>query len=369
MYLFHSKSKFYYKVQLGAYVMAVCLVLMSCSTKSQQNNQQTSPPQITNEQPDIHQAVPVKFTKPTFSLSLPAQLAPYQQVALYAKVSGFVKKLYVDRGDHVQAGQLLAVLEAPEMHQQYLSDKSMEEKLKSDYLYAKQAYERITDASKTSGAVAQMELDRAEGAMQSAKSAYEASKAGAMGSKNLQKYLRIIAPFDGVIAQRNVSNGALVGTNSGQPLFMLAQRNRLRLTLSLPEKYASSVSKGMKATFTVNARPADHFEATLSRTSGLLDQQDRSLTLEFDVNNNAGKLQGGDYAQVTLQLQRQDSTYWVPEQSVVNTQVGVFVLAKNGNNIKRIAVKEGIKIDTLREIFGNLTGEDSILLKPSEELQ
>src|SRR5699024_10695663 len=139
----------------------------------------------------------------------------------------------------------------------------------------------------------------------------------------------------------------------------------LRLTLSLPEKHALSVKQDMVATFTVSSQPGRVFDAVLSRTSGLLNKQDRALTLEFDVANPSAELQGGDYAQVKLKLQRKNSSYWVPSKSILNTQSGTFVLTLNENEIKRVAINEGIRIDTLTEVFGNLSLEDHILLKPS----
>jgi len=120
-----------------------------------------------------------------------------------------------------------------------------------------------------------MELDRAKSAMESAKSAYDASKADTTHSSQLQQYLRITAPFDGIITQRNVSFGALAGTGSNTPLFMMAQGNKLR---SLTENHAASVKQDMPATFTISSQPGKTFDAKLSRTFGLLDQQDRSLT-------------------------------------------------------------------------------------------
>ncbi|HRN55178.1 MAG TPA: efflux RND transporter periplasmic adaptor subunit [Agriterribacter sp.] len=319
--------------------------------------------------PVIYATTPVQAINPEYEISVPAELKPYEQVAVYAKVTGFVKQLYVDRGSHVRKGQLLAVLEAPEMEQKYLSDKSTEQKVYSDYLYAKQAYDRLVDASKTTGAVADIELDRAGSAMESAKSAYDASKAGTAGAAQLQEYLRITAPFDGIITGRNVSVGALAGTGADMPLFMMAQNNKLRLTLSLPEKHAASVQQNMSATFTVSSQPGKTFKAVLSRTSGLLDRQDRSLTLEFDVNNPLGELQGGDYAQVRLKLQRKSPTNWVPSKSVLTTQSGTYVMMLNNDEIKRIPVKEGIRLDTLTEVFGSLSPQDNIILKPSEEIK
>lgn len=363
--MYHSISINRKSTTILALTASLVLVLSACSEKEKEKGQ------VKIEQPKAvnYKTAPVQFINPEYEISVPAELKPYEQVALFAKVTGFVKKMYVDRGDRVRKGQLLAVLEAPEMQQQYLSDKSSEQKVYSDYLYAKQAYDRLVTASKTTGAVADIELDRAKSAMKSAKSAYDASRAGTAHSSQLQQYLRITAPFDGIITQRNVSVGALAGTGSNTPLFMMAQGNKLRLTLSLPEKHAASVKQGMPATFTISSQPGKIFDAKLSRTSGLLDQQDRSLTLEFDVSNPSGELQGGDYAQVKLKLQRKAPSYWVKNKSVLNTQSGMYVLTMNNDEVKRIAVSEGIRLDTLTEVFGNLSIEDKIILKPSEEIK
>lgn len=363
--MYHSISINRKSTVVLALATSLVLLLSACSQKEKEKEQAKT------EQPKAvsYKTAPVQFINPEYEISVPAELKPYEQVDVFAKVTGFVQKMYVDRGDRVRKGQLLAVLEAPEMQQQYLSSKSSEQKVHSDYLYAKQVYDRLVTASKTTGAVADIELDRAKSAMESAKSAYDASRAGTAHSSQLQQYLRITAPFDGIITQRNVSVGALAGTGSNTPLFMMAQGNKLRLTLSLPEKHAASVKQGMTATFTVSSQPGKTFDAKLSRTSGLLDQQDRSLTLEFDVNNPSGELQGGDYAQVKLKLQRKAPSYWVKSKSVLNTQSGMYVLTMNNDEVKRVAVNEGIRLDTLTEVFGNLSPEDKIIIKPSEEIK
>lgn len=350
-------------------LLALATALIGGLASCAQEEKEKQPDQHTETKTVSYATKPVQFINPEYDIAIPAELKPYEQVAVYAKVTGFVKQLYVDRGDQVRKGQLLAVLEAPEMEQQYLSDRSNEQKVHSDYLYAKQAYERLLEAAKTTGAVADIELDRAKSAMESAQSAYDASKAGTAHSSQITQYLRITAPFDGVITQRNVSTGALAGAGGNTPLLMMAQRDKLRLTLSLPERHASSVYEGMPATFTVSSQPGKTFEAKLSRTSGMLDQQDRSLTLEFDVTNPSGELQGGDYAQVSLKLQRKSPTYWVQRNSVLNTQSGAYVMTLNDNEIRRIPIKEGVRLDTLTEVFGNLSADDHIILKPSEEIK
>src|SRR5690606_3055038 len=313
--------------------------------------------------------VAISQLQPEYEIHLSGELEPAEQVSLFAKVNGFVKKLQVDIGDSVKKGQLLAILEDPEMDKKLVSDRSSEQKLQSDYLYAQQNFERLKEAAKTEGAVAAIELERAETAMNSAKSAYESSKAQTGHSAQMQSYLHIIAPFNGVITERNVSEGALVGPGSNQPVFRIADEENLKLKIALPEKHAGSVNDDLEATFTVNSQPGKEFKAKLSRNSRLISNQSRALTLEFDVQNNDRKLNGGEYAQVSLKLKRKTPTYWVSSKSILNTQSGLFVLTKNGDRIERIPVREGIRLDTLIEVFGNLKETDFIVERPTEQMK
>lgn len=343
----------------------ILLVVASCSETKEAHTEveKVSKPALSYETTGI------KLINPMYHISVPGELKPYESVEIFAKVPGFIKKIYADRGSVVSKGQLLAVLEAPEMNQEYLSDKSSQQKMYTDYLYAKQAFDRLQDAARTKGAVADIELDRAKSIMQSSRSAYEASKAGAGRSSQMNQYLRITAPFSGVIMERNLSAGALVGPNSNMPLFSIAQKNKFRLTVSLPEKHASSIDKGMKATFSVNSIPGKSFEAHLSRNSGVINQENRSITLEFDVENQGSILKGGEYAQVLLNLKRSSPTYFVPSKSILQTQSGTFVMTINNNEVKRIPVKEGITFENMTEVFGMFTPQDKILKKPSEEIE
>lgn len=310
----------------------------------------------------------IQKLNPDYSISLPAELHPYEQVSVHAKVSGFIKQIFANRGDYVKKGQLLATLEAPELEQQYLRDKSNEQKANNDYVYAKQAYDRLVDASNTAGAVAEIELDRAKSAMESAYSSFKAAQAQTQHSSQLKEYLRIVAPFDGIITQRNVSVGALSGASSEIPIFFIAQNDKLRLTLSVPEKHASSVQPASVASFTVSSQPGEEFDAKLSRSSGMLSQGDRSLTLEFDVDNSDGVLQGGDYAQVKLQLKRRKASLWVDNNSILKSQSGTYLLTVKEGELKKVAIHEGVRLDSITEVFGNFANGDTIILKPSEEM-
>ena len=312
---------------------------------------------------------PISQMHPDYELAVSGELAPAEQVSLYAKVNGFIKKLHVDIGDSVKKGQLLAVLEAPEMDQRLIADRSAEQKLHSDYLYAQQNLDRLLEAAKTEGAVAAIELDRAKSAMNSANSAYESSKAQTGHSAQMQKYLQVVAPFNGVITERNVSEGALVGPGSGQPIFRVADQQNLKLKIALPEKHAASVNYDMEVSFTVNSQPGKQFSASFSRSSKMINSQNRAIILEFDVKNLNQNLNGGEYAQVQLKLKRQNPTFWVSPKSILKTQSGLFVLTKNQNDIQRIAIKEGVRLDSVTEVFGKLNAGDLIVLRPTEQMK
>ena len=341
----------------------------SSSTKEQQEEQTIETESRDTQKIDLS-ATTIAYDNPSYTLSTSGEIRPYEQVALHPKVQGFIQKMTVDRGDIVKKGQILAILEAPEINQRYLADKALENKMYADYLLAKQVYERLLDASKTVGAVAQVELDRSQSAMNSAKSSYESAKASSAQSLQQQEYLYIKAPFDGIITQRYHSVGALISSNSTTPIFDLAQNDKLRLVIAIPEKHTAAVYDNLPVTYTVNAFPNQVMEATLSRTSGLLDTKDRSLVLEFDINNSNRNLKGGDYANATLTLKQPQPTFWVKTKSVLHTQSGnyIYVIDKD-KNVSKIPVKIGAQTSDLTEVFGKITEGMHVLNKPSEEIK
>lgn len=305
--------------------------------------------------------------RPVYTLSLPGELKPYEEVTIYPKIKGFVKEIYADRGTYVKKGQLLAILEAPEVSQKYFSERSAEQKFKEEYNYSRQSFDRLRQASKRIGAVAAIELERALSKVKSDSAAYRAAVANTSVSGQLNKYLRITAPFAGIVTDRNISKGALVGENMSVPLFSIAQNSKLRLLVAIPEKHAASVNDDTKVSFTVAGLPGKVFQSTIARTSSVLRQSSRSMIVEFDVSNHPD-LNGGEYAQVKLKLQRPDSTYWVPASSVVNTQAGVFAVRSNDGIIERVPVIIGGRNKDRIEIFGELHTTDNIIKIGSEEL-
>ncbi|GEO04000.1 MexH family multidrug efflux RND transporter periplasmic adaptor subunit [Adhaeribacter aerolatus] len=343
------------------------LLLESCT------GNQAAKPTATKDAPPATPTVqvsPATAQQPEYTLTLPGELMPYEQVEIFPKVKGFIKALYVDRGSEVEKGQLLALLEAPEITQQYLAAQANSQKLYENFLYSKQSYNRLKKAAGKSGAVAAIELDKAQAQLRSDSAAYAAANANTRAIAEMRSYLRIRAPFAGTITQRNVSVGALVGENTakGAALFTIAQQGKLRLTIAIPEKHAQSLQPGTKATFTVSGRPGKVFTSSLSRNGLIVNQQERSVTAEFDVSNSDKALNGGEYAQVKLTLRRPDATMWVPAASVVRAQSGVFLLKVQDDQVQKVPVSEGIRRDSLQEVFGEITAGDLVVRQGTEEL-
>jgi len=351
-------------IKIAVFIIPILLFLAACSPeKSIKTINAKKTPQVTG----VEVIRPVS-DQPDYVLDLPGELQPFEQVDLFPKVKGFVKEILVDRGSRVKKGQLLVLLEAPEVSQKYFSEKSAENKYYEDYLYSRQSYERFKKAASKSGSVAEIELDKARSKFKSDSAAYASAKANTGISAQNQQYLRITAPFDGVVVDRNVSNGALVGENAQMPLITMVQTKHLRLTVAIPEKHSQSLSNSAKVSFTVSNLPGKVFESKLSRKSDFVKQASRAINAEFDVPNTENELSGGDYARVKLTLRRPYQSLWLPIGSIIRSQSGIFVNKVNNGKIERIEVKTGNQKGDLQEVFGALGAEDQIVKVGSEEL-
>ncbi|WP_217452169.1 efflux RND transporter periplasmic adaptor subunit [Mucilaginibacter humi] len=188
---------------------------------------------------------------------LPGQLNPFNQVNLFPKVNGFVKQIFVDRGTEVKKGQLLMTLEAPEMESQLQAAMSRYLQAQETATASKEKYSRLKQAAAEPGSVSPLELDNAISKMKADNAVAEAQRSNVASVKTIQGYLRIYAPFDGTIVERNVSPGALVapGKNTDQPMLALQDTRKLRLEVAIPEDYVDKVDLKQKVNFTFNAMP------------------------------------------------------------------------------------------------------------------
>lgn len=349
------------------YFLITSIFFAGCYSAAKENKPGT---EISEKKTVNVKTVAVKEDRPRFSLRVPGELLPYEQVDIYAKINGFVQKLYVDRGSYVQKGQILVRLEAAEMEEEFSARKSVSGTAYQQYLFSKQSYERLKSASKKSGAVATIELEKAYSQFLADSAKYKSTVSLAAAAGKLQSYLEIRAPFSGIITERFVSEGALVGAGTrSEPLFQLSQQNKLRLTVSIPEEQANAIPDDAFVTFSVIDLPGRTFEAKLSRTSGALSPVTRSVTAEFDIPNEDLLLSAGQYADVKLQLIKKEPTMWVPRKSVVNSQAGTFVLVVRNDSAMRIPVHKGISQETYTEIFGAIKPGERVIAEGTEEIQ
>jgi membrane fusion protein (multidrug efflux system) len=305
-------------------------------------------------------------------LKTPGELIAYQQVDLYAKENSFVKKLYVDVGSEVRAGQLLVVMEAPELASSLSGAQSRLKSQEAVYIASKANYNRLVETSKTPGTISQNDLDQADARQKSDLAQLEAARSAYNEIAETLKYLEIRAPFNGVISARNVNTGAYVGPSgkgSELPLFTLEEQRHLRLVVSVPEASTGYLNTSGMVSFTVKALPDRSFKARIKRLAGALDSRLRSERVEMDVDNADNKLLPGMVAEVDLPLPAADSTFVVPATAIVNSTQRVFVIRMTDHRAEWVNVKKGREDNGKTEIYGDLHEGDSLIQVAGEEIR
>lgn len=312
----------------------------------------------------------LKKEKLSSEIRLPAELQGFRQVDIYAKVASYVKELKVDIGSQVKAGQLLIVLEAPEISSQVAAAQSRLHSAEAVYTASNATYNRLLETSKVEGTISKNDLDIALSRKSSDYAQLQAAKATQRELQTMQGYLQIRAPFDGVVASRNVNTGAYVGPQgkgSDLPLFSIQDQQKLRLAISVPEAYTGYISGGDNLSFIVGSLPGRTFKGKITRLSGALDLKLRSERVEMDVINTDKKLLPGMVAQVQLPLTAKDSTFVVPKTAVVNSSEGIYVITVKDNKYRRTAVVKGREYDDRVEVFSDSLNVNQKLVKAATE--
>ena len=327
--------------------------------------------------------VPVVSKTLSRTVDLPGEFAPYLSVSLHAKLPGYVERILVDRGSVVKQGQLLVELAAPEMQAriaeaEYRVQAADADRLQSEaQLAAAQAVsERLKKAAETPGAVAGNELIQADKQVQAAQAlvrsreqAGHAAEAALRAQKDLEAYLRITAPFDGVISDRLVHPGALVGPGNDVPLLVLQQISRLRLIVPVPEEDAGGIVSGAKVDFQAPAYPDQTFSGTVARISHALDQKTRTMPVELEVLNRDGLLSPGMYPSVHWPVRHARPALLVPKTSVVTSTERTFVIRNQDRRAEWVDVKIGPAEGDLIEVIGSLHAGDQVVRRATDEIR
>jgi RND family efflux transporter MFP subunit len=317
---------------------------------------------------------------------MPGELESFESVAVFSRVTAFVKSMHVDRGSRVRTGDLVAQLEAPELVAQKAEAQSKRQAALAQVSAARakadadaSTYEHLKSAAATPGVVAGNDLVLAQKALETDQSQLAAAQQNAEAAEQavrsiteLEGYLRVTAPFAGVVTERNVHPGALVGPSGGapaQPMVRIVNIERLRLVVSVPEVYVGGVKRGLELPFVVAAYPGESFTARLTRISSALDVKTRAMPVEFDVDNKAGRLAPGAFCQVRWPISRNGPSLLVPAASIASTTDRVFVVRVRNGRIEWVDVKTGITAGPLVEVFGDLKAGDTVAARGTDELR
>lgn len=319
--------------------------------------------------------------------SLPGELQPYEVVAIYPKVTGFVQWIGVDRGSKVHRGELLARLVAPELTSQRAeaqarlsSSESRRTEAESKTAADNATFERLKAASQTPGVISENELQTAQEGVAgdrarelALRQTMDAARATLRSVEQTAAYLNITAPFDGVVTARNVHPGALVGPGGGgsaqTPILNISQIARLRLTVAVPEAAIAYIAPGAQVGFTVQSFPAQMFQGKVARLAETLDVKTRTMPVELDVDNSLGKLTPGMFPQVIWPEHDRGPSLFVPASAVVRSMESTFVVRIQKGEIAWVPVKTGLASGGEVQVFGNLSAGQEIALRGTEEMR
>jgi membrane fusion protein, multidrug efflux system len=302
-------------------------------------------------------------------ISFPGELLPIERAEIFAKVSGYVNSLKVDIGDIVQKGQVIAILDAPEILANYAQVNSDMQTSKSKYTGSLDAFRRTINAAKTEGTIVTGDLERIKSQMMADSSTLEAARFKLNAYAQLKDYLIIRAPLNGVVTQRNIDPGTLVGTVNSKPLLVIENNSILRLRLSVPETYTSVNCNVTSVNFTVDTYPDIVFEAKLSRKAGALDLNNRTETWEFIYPNKDKQLKSGMFVNATLKFGRAVPSFIVNSAAIVTSLEKRFVIRLKNGRTEWVDVRNGIAADNKTEIFGSLSEGDTLLVRGTDEIK
>jgi len=312
-----------------------------------------------------------KQTTPAEEIILPGNVQPFITSPIYARTSGYLRKWNVDIGAHVKKGQLLAVIETPEVDQQLQQSLSNLNTAKANLALAETTKNRYQGMIR-SNAVSQQDVDNALGTYNANKAIVEANQANVKQLQALQSFEKIYAPFDGVVTARNTDIGDLINSgNAGgvkTDLFHISQPGTLRVYVNVPEEYSQGVKVGMTADLTLAEFPGRKFQGKLVRTAEAINMTTRTLLIEIEMKNPAGELLTGSYAEVHLKVTTQASTLLLPVNTLIFRSEGLRVGIVKDGKVVLSAVTPGRDSGNQIEIVSGLKADDQVIINPPDSI-
>ena len=313
-----------------------------------------------------------KSGAPQQEIVIPGDMQPYTDAPIFARTSGYLKKLYADIGANVKSGELLAEIDSPEVDQQLQQARADLSTAQANLSLAEITATRYKDLLKTDS-VAQQDVDNAMGNYDARRTAVESAQANVKRLQDLQSFEKVYAPFDGVLTARNTDVGQLIDSGSSggtaRELFHIAAVNSLRVYINVPQFDSPQIRPGLRADLVLTEFPGRRFRGTVVRSSGAIDNSTRTLLTEVDADNSAHLLKPGGYVEVHLMLPSPVNTFALPVNATIFKSAGLQVaIVKNGKTISLIPVTPGRDFGTEIEIVAGLKGDESVVLNPSDSL-
>lgn len=313
-------------------------------------------------------------------LVLPGTTQAFIDTPIFARTSGYLKQWYFDIGAHVAKGQLLAVIETPELDQQL--DQAQAN------LKTAQANERLAQITATrwqnllkTDSVSKQETDVAVQDLSARQATVESMSADVQRLEQLQSYEKVYAPFSGVITARNTDIGALINAGAGgaqgmatvpQELFHMAAENRLRIFVSVPEVDSDVARNGTKVPLTLDEYPGETFQGTIARNADAIDLNSRTLNVEVDIDNHDGRLKPGAYVFAHFKLpdnaKKASSSLIIPANTLLFRSEGLRVGVVRGDHAKLVPITIGRDYGSTVEVIGGLKPTDQVIVNPSDSL-
>ena len=322
-------------------------------------------------------AIPtVNVTHPTAGsqaddLALPGTVQAFTDTPIYSRTNGYLKKWYYDIGAHVRKGDLMAVVETPEIDQQLDQTRAELERMQANAELARVTSNRWQTLL-AKHAVSQQEADQTRSNYIAAQAAVDASRANVRRLEQLQSYERIVAPFDGIVTARNTDIGDLIdagsGSNNPRELFHLDAVSQLRIYVAVPEVYSDSIHDGDIATITQDSNPEEKIQGRIVRNANAIDHASRTLNVEVDVDNSKGVLRPGAYVFVHFHVTPMGNAVTVPSNTLLFRAEGLRVGVVRGDHVQLVPVTIGHDFGSSVEITSGLSTADNVILDPADSL-
>jgi membrane fusion protein, multidrug efflux system len=367
-----------------AVVLFVALFLIGFIPHEMHQRQLIEQAELVAQEPPVVGVVTPKVMDATTNLTLPGTARALQQTAIYARTTGYLKYWTSDIGSHVTSGQLLAVLDAPDVDAQLNEAKAALDQANANVVSAQNNYD-LTQATYlrykglvATGGVTQQDLDTRQTAFSLASAARDAANASVKSAQATvqklqaaQDWEKIYAPFEGMITMRNYDIGALISANdtaAGREMFQIMQTDPLRVFVSVPQSYVTLMKIGQHVTFRVPNYPGRDFDGTVARWAGALDASSRTMLTELHFDNHDGALWAGMYGEVSFQIHRPHPPLTVPSTALMFEADGTQLALVRDGKIRFQPVQVGRDLGSQIEILVGLDGDEQVVSNPGEKL-